>query len=1334
MSGEEQPGVASSDSNQDLRLSSPATRRRGGLLVFHKGLLLVFSPLLIQLVLIAALALVLLQLDEESVSESRYRRCAAIGAHLIALANLAAIDVMVWFQSNNPEVLNAYDHAVSGVKREEVQLKELTRNDRLSQKSAGELIDSVDKLVAMLDSIAELAKQRNLLEMAALIPELDKELKTSKSTHLEHISSVTLAQEKIAEESTRRQDALRSRQSRIIFFGLLSNGFLSVFLFLYYRKSIAGRLKVVRENTGRLAESKVLSSPLSGADEIAQLDRAFHQMNAELSAASERERSLFENASDVICVLNVENKFVRINQACKTRWGRTVDELLNKSVRAVCQNVDGDKAEDLCLNARHGGEKARFELRVVGADGSAFETLWTTYWSANEQQLYAVVHDVNERKRIERTKQAYLSMISSDLRIPLAAIAEATEQLAQNRTKSLSAQALERVEIVSKNIGRLLLLVNDLLEVSELESGTLELSPEQSQVEPLLIRSVHDLEGLAQKKQIRFRIECSATTCWLDPNRIIQVIVNLASNAIKFSPEETEVILRASESAGNLLLEIIDSGRGVPDAHKKTIFEKFKQVHSSDGKRQSGTGLGLPICKDIVEKHGGEIGVSGEEGNGSNFWFRIPLGSSSALKPCFQTDDGAASDQLSCESSEYVEIEDRLTSKEPIRNGTAAASPGSAGVPPAFANSVPGTGISITAPAENSGSQRSQGGLGSVMSLNQKGLLLILLPLAVEFIFVLAIFNVIAQVNTSRQEELKERAIAATAFEIMNSFYKMIVSITPSSKEAFWLAFDECARREQRDRILLAKLLSKEPAALRQFRAADRACLKLDPTIEKLRDAFLQKGYSDQLFDDLHPGRFEIIAATSAVSRRLLLLIDDVEKKQSISPAQQAELRKKQGGILLAGLAANILLSLLLARFFARNIATRLATLADNTLKLARNQPLNPLLPGTDEIAELDKAFHTTAEKILETRKKERAVFDNSQDLIASLDSDLHFVAVNVATERALSYSREELVKKSIGDFFADNERVQLMQLFRSTASNLPALSVETSLASKLGAQLFLQWSLSRSPADDNIYCVAHDITDRKQLEQLKQDFLAIVSHDLRNPLGSVMGFVSLILAGALGETAEDARPLLELIMTEAEALLSLINDLLDLEKLEAQSMQLVLAKESAGKVAYLAYESLKTECPGLVLDFAADSEEIELQCDIERLSPVFHNIFAHLFRRHLRLTGKAELQVQIELEKLPGDIICWTIANCEIPVPYEESEINMLFERFRVDFQGQLELKSAEVEIGRSGELGLLIAKRLVEAHRGSLVLSNDSSAPQAFVVKIPAQQDNAPSKSDGA
>jgi len=111
---------------------------------------------------------------------------------------------------------------------------------------------------------------------------------------------------------------------------------------------------------------------------------------------------------------------------------------------------------------------------------------------------------------------------------------------------------------------------------------------------------------------------------YADSARLVQVLVNLLSNAIKFSPAGSVVHVSVNDTADWLELRVADQGRGIPLSQKESIFEKFKQVEAADSKEKGGTGLGLPICKKIIEQHGGTIGVDSKEGKGSTFWFRIP--------------------------------------------------------------------------------------------------------------------------------------------------------------------------------------------------------------------------------------------------------------------------------------------------------------------------------------------------------------------------------------------------------------------------------------------------------------------------------------------------------------------------------------------------------------------------------------------------------------------------------------------------------------------------------------------------------------------------------------
>ncbi len=1244
----------------------------GGMKVFHKGLILVLTPLLIEIMLIAALAPILFRIDRENINESRYRRCAALGAKMIVIANQAAVDIVGWFQFGSPGILKQYDNEIALLHLREKELLEVSQSDPACRKSARDLVTTLDSLSKLLDKIAIMAKNRQMLEMAAVFPQLDKEFKKDKHSNLEHVSAVTETQRRIAEKSKIVQNKLQSQQRQILIFGLLSNLTAAVALMIFFRKSISSRLQVVRNNTVRISEGRPLQDNLAGSDEIKQLDIAFHKMNDDLRLASERERSLFENASDVICVLNADNEIERINPVCKRLWGYEAEELKALPITTMVAPSSVPKAMDSLLAARSGGEKARFELLLKRKDGENIETQWSSYWSNEEQRLYSVVHDVSELKKTQRMKQAYMTIIGSDLKIPLSTISQAAERLTGPLADSLSSKALERMSIVKTNLVRLLALVNDLLEMSSLESGNLALTKDNYKVRDLLERSAHDLEGLAQKNGISFEIECSADKCYLDQNRIIQVIVNLASNAIKFSPAGAKVTLKAEDTGDYLLVKVIDQGRGVPESHKKTIFEKFKQVEASDGKRSAGTGLGLPICKDIVEEHAGEIGVDSEEGKGSTFWFRLP-----------QSEDVYA---------KTVKNQQLKKEKELPRN------------------------TQDLTPYLKSTSQTQQIFIkkGAKPSFRNKGLLIIGIPLLLELVFVLSTLTVIAESNNSRLEELRQRRIAADAYEILDAYFKMFIIVSGSPRLEFWLAYDECCSKAQAARAEIARLVKNDPAAKKQFMLAEKFNSRLDPIIAKGRMA-LSNGYNDKTFAKVHVNRIELFAVVVGSSRKLQALMEAADQREAFSPAKQAALRKQQGLIMLIGLASNIALSLFLARFFSQNITSRLATLADNASRFSRGLPLNKQLSGNDEIAELDSKFRETVAKLSEARKKERAVFDNSQDFIGAVNESLDFTSSNPAAETVLGHQPDELKERKLLDIIVPEDREKLAH-FIAHEDLADGKTIETMVQRQDGSSSYVLWSLARPSGENIIYCIAQDITEQKQLEKLKQEFLAVVSHDLRNPLGSVIGFVTLIKAGALGMPGDAAMSSLDEITDQADRLLELINDLLDLEKLEANGMQLMRSFESLGSIAYNSFESLKQK-RNAIIDFPETNETVELNVDRERMAQVFSNIYTHILRRMRKQSNKAQNNDEIIKLKLKNDgnsVICEVID----PGPlYSEEEQERLFERFKY-------LDRGENSVQEGSALALPLARRIVEAHGGSFILKSDPSEGNVFLISLPRQE----------
>ncbi len=210
------------------------------------------------------------------------------------------------------------------------------------------------------------------------------------------------------------------------------------------------------------------------------------------------------------------------------------------------------------------------------------------------------------------------------MRTPLTSIRGSLGLLASGVVGPLSADAVEVVAIAERNAVRLMALINDILDLDRLETGTIELRFAQVPVESILHRALDSLTAFAHQRGIAVEMPEASSAIWADEDRIVQVVVNLLSNAVKFSPPGGAVTIAVEPQDGWVEFRITDRGRGVPLADRQAIFERFRQVEMSDAREKGGTGLGLAICKSIVEQHGGTIGVESEEGRGSTFWFRLP--------------------------------------------------------------------------------------------------------------------------------------------------------------------------------------------------------------------------------------------------------------------------------------------------------------------------------------------------------------------------------------------------------------------------------------------------------------------------------------------------------------------------------------------------------------------------------------------------------------------------------------------------------------------------------------------------------------------------------------
>jgi signal transduction histidine kinase/uncharacterized protein YktA (UPF0223 family) len=244
-------------------------------------------------------------------------------------------------------------------------------------------------------------------------------------------------------------------------------------------------------------------------------------------------------------------------------------------------------------------------------------------------RLDQVFHEMaNDLDRAERAKQEYVAMISHDLRSPLTAIQFVLAMIAKGSYGLLSDPGLAKTRAAESSAERLICLINTLLDLEKMEAGKLEMQFVDVEVASVVERSVEAIESLADSSGISVETAQTEARISADAERLVQVLVNILSNAIKFSPKGSSVSITVRELERYVELRVTDRGRGIPASHLKSIFDRFQQVEEADARERGGSGLGLAICKAIVEGHGGSIGIESELGKGSTFWFSVPLAGS----------------------------------------------------------------------------------------------------------------------------------------------------------------------------------------------------------------------------------------------------------------------------------------------------------------------------------------------------------------------------------------------------------------------------------------------------------------------------------------------------------------------------------------------------------------------------------------------------------------------------------------------------------------------------------------------------------------------------------
>jgi PAS domain S-box-containing protein len=439
------------------------------------------------------------------------------------------------------------------------------------------------------------------------------------------LSNLGEEQKKYANRSPEIQAHYRKTTQRLMIAVAILNFGLTSLAAIFLTKGITQRLARVSDNTYKLASGLPLNPVIAGTDEIARLDQVFHSMAAQLREANRTERAIFENARDVIFSIDKKGEFKDVNRASAQIFGYEPSELLGTHfVDLVIQEDVGrtlEHIEDIKADAVH----KPLEIRMYKKDRQVLDALLSAQWSAEDETMFCVVHDISDRRQAEKLRQEVVAMVTHDLRTPLATLKNILGFLDSGKFGHLEKQGEEYLVMADRNVQRMITLTNDLLDVEKIRSGRMKLERSSTSVSELFDECKQALTPLADQLGVDLVFEASNTTVPVDRPTIARVLENLVGNALKFSPKGTVVHIFAVAFGSEIHISVADQGPGIPKDKLENVFERFQKIDGVSPRISEGSGLGLAICKEFVALHSGRIWAESEIGKGSTFTFSLPL-------------------------------------------------------------------------------------------------------------------------------------------------------------------------------------------------------------------------------------------------------------------------------------------------------------------------------------------------------------------------------------------------------------------------------------------------------------------------------------------------------------------------------------------------------------------------------------------------------------------------------------------------------------------------------------------------------------------------------------
>jgi PAS domain S-box-containing protein len=593
------------------------------------------------------------------------------------------------------------------------------------------------------------------------------------------------------------------------------------------------------------------------------------------------------------------------------------------------------------------------------------------------------------------------------------------------------------------------------------------------------------------------------------------------------------------------------------------------------------------------------------------------------------------------------------------------------------------------------------------LKLKWRGPLLIAFPLLCQALFLVAVIAMLSQVQVSLEKTAHMREILLRLNHTCTRFCDSLMFETEKFRDPSAASAQAGIIRDMDS--LLKSLPEEQTAGMRKTMLAVNNVIYLSATLMS-RPGYDKRVARAEIFKRLFVSLPEFLTEIKKV-----IEINDKLRMEEIERCVQ--IKDSLLNLITTTIYASITIAVVLFFIFTISIKRPIQHISNNSFLLSKRKPLLAALQGDDELSRLDRSLHQTLDAVLVGTEREFALINNVADLVCSLNQEGVFIESNAAAVKVLGISSLELKGKSIADVVIPNQSLLAEEYLRKATMPGEVSNFELQLQTAGGEVLETQWSATWSPLRKLFFCVVRDITTEKALARMKQDFVDMVSHDLRSPLTSLGITLEMIEKGALGELNPLAMKEVQATSKNVHTLITFINDLLDFQKLDEGRVHL--------DKSYCSTHNIVKDAIALTQD-VADSRKItihyepldfEVYCDQTKMTQAMLNLLSNAIK-FSPSEDKVSINIKIE-DKQQVSFVRIEVSDNGPGIPDDLKQ--RIFEPF----------EQAPLHKNQGTGLGLAICKMVVESHGGAIGVRDKEDGGSLFWFTIPTS-DAEPVKAD--